>query len=335
MRANIVESMGTLSPFNSPVVKLERLFEAPNIEIFAKLDLLQLSGSTKERTAGSLVDAFMKSGELKPGGMVIESTSGNLGIALSRQCVVRGIQFVAVVDENANKSAIDIMRAYGATVDLVVNQPDGNKLAARRQRVQQLLAENPGAVTTNQYGSPNNPRAHYSSTMPEILDALDGDLDMLFVATSTTGTILGCQNYIREHGLDTKLVAVDALGSVLFGGESGNRRLPGLGAGIVPELALQAEPDRVFRISEIEMVRGCRALACSEGILAGASTGAIVAAMGQMLPEIPDGSRIAFLVHDSGVPYLHSVYNDEWVRQTLGEQPEPEGISALEDQPVQ
>lgn len=330
-----MESMGTLSPFNSPVVKLERLFEVPNIEIFAKLDLLQLSGSTKERTAGSLIDAFMKSGELKPGGMVIESTSGNLGIALSRQCVVRGIQFVAVVDENANKSAIDIMRAYGATVDLVVNQPDGNKLAARRQRVQQLLAENPGAVTTNQYGSPNNPRAHYSSTMPEILDTLNGDLDMLFVATSTTGTILGCQNYIREHGLDTKLVAVDALGSVLFGGESGNRRLPGLGAGIVPELALQAEPNRVFRISEIEMVRGCRALARSEGILAGASTGAIVAAIGQMLPEIPDGSRIAFLVHDSGVPYLHSVYNDQWVRQTLGEQPEPEGISALEDQPVQ
>lgn len=330
-----MESMGTLSPFNSPVVKLERLFEAPNIEIFAKLDLLQLSGSTKERTAGSLIDAFMKSGELKPGGMVIESTSGNLGIALSRQCVVRGIQFVAVVDENANKSAIDIMRAYGATVDLVVNQPDGNKLAARRQRVQQLLAENPGAVTTNQYGSPNNPRAHYSSTMPEILDALDGNLDMLFVATSTTGTILGCQNYIREHGLDTKLIAVDALGSVLFGGESGNRRLPGLGAGIVPELALQAEPDRVFRISEIEMVRGCRALARSEGILAGASTGAIVAAMGQMLPEFPVGSRIAFLVHDSGVPYLHSVYNDQWMRQTLGEQPESECISALEDQPVQ
>ncbi|WP_302487536.1 2,3-diaminopropionate biosynthesis protein SbnA [Glutamicibacter mysorens] len=330
-----MDSAGTLSPFKSPLVKLERLFDMPDIEIFAKLDMLQLSGSTKERTAASLIESCIESGRLRPGGMVIESTSGNLGIALSRQCVVRGIQFVAVVDENANKSAIDIMRAYGATVDLVVNQPDGNKLAARRQRVQQLMAENPGAVTTNQYGSPNNPRAHYSSTMPEILDALDGNLDMLFVATSTTGTILGCQNYIREHGLDTKLVAVDALGSVLFGGESGNRRLPGLGAGIVPELALQAEPDYVFRISEIEMVRGCRALARSEGILAGASTGAIVAAMGQMLPEIPDGSRVAFLVHDSGVPYLHSVYNDQWVRETLGEQPEAEGISAFEDQPVQ
>lgn len=323
-----MDSVGTLSPFNSPTVKLDRLFDAPGIEIFAKLDLLQLSGSTKERTAGSLIDSFMQSGQLQPGGMVIESTSGNLGIALSRQCVVRGIKFVAVVDENANKSALDIMRAYGATVDLVVNQPDGNKLAARRQRVAQLLAENPGSVTTNQYGSPHNPAAHFSSTMPEIMEAVDGRLDMLFVATSTTGTILGCQNYVREHGLSTKLIAVDAMGSVLFGGESGNRRLPGLGAGIVPELALQAKPDRVFRIPEIDMVRGCRMLARREGILAGASTGAIVSAMGQLLPEIPQGSRIAFLVHDSGVPYLHSVYNDDWVREQLGE--EPDSIEALQ-----
>lgn len=323
-----MDSVGTLSPFNSPTVKLDRLFDAPGIEIFAKLDLLQLSGSTKERTAGSLIDSFMQSGQLQPGGMVIESTSGNLGIALSRQCVVRGIKFVAVVDENANKSALDIMRAYGATVDLVVNQPDGNKLAARRQRVAQLLAENPGSVTTNQYGSPHNPAAHFSSTMPEIMEAVDGRLDMLFVATSTTGTILGCQNFVREHGLSTKLIAVDAMGSVLFGGESGNRRLPGLGAGIVPELALQATPDRVFRIPEIDMVRGCRTLARREGILAGASTGAIVSAMGQLLPEIPQGSRIAFLVHDSGVPYLHSVYNDDWVREQLGE--EPDSVEALQ-----
>lgn len=324
-----MESVGTLSPFNSPTVKLERLFESADVEIFAKLDLLQLSGSTKERTAGSLIEAFMKSGQLQPGGMVIESTSGNLGIALSRQCVVRGIKFVAVVDENANKSALDIMRAYGATVDLVLNEPDQNKLAARRKRVQQLLAENPGSVTTNQYGSAQNPDAHFRSTMPEIIKALDGRLDMLFVATSTTGTMLGCQKYVREHGLSTKLIAVDAQGSVLFGGQPGTRRLPGLGAGIVPELALQAEPDRVFRIPEIQMVHGCRKLARREGILAGASTGAIVAAMEQMLPEIPHGSRVAFLVHDSGVPYLHSVYNDAWVRENLGE--EPEAVAQMND----
>lgn len=325
-----MEVTGALTPFNSPIVKLERLLDANEIEIFAKLDSLQLSGSTKERTAESLITAFLETGELKPGGMVVESTSGNLGISLARQCIVRDIRFVAVVDENANKSALDIMRAYGATVDLVVDPPDGNRLAARRKRVATLLAENPGAVTTNQYGSARNPEAHYSTTMPEIMEAMGGDLDMLFVATSTTGTILGCQKYVREHQLKTKLIAVDALGSVLFGGQSAERRLPGLGAGIVPELSLEVQPDEVLRIPEIEMVRGCRLLAKREGILAGASTGAIVAAMGKMLPEIPQGSRVAFLVHDSGVPYLHTVYNDEWVQKTLGESPQSANLAELE-----
>ncbi|MDO5745952.1 MAG: pyridoxal-phosphate dependent enzyme, partial [Micrococcaceae bacterium] len=314
--------VGTLSPFQSPTVKLQRLFEEPGIEVFAKLDLLQLSGSTKERTANSLIEALLASGRLAPGGMIVESTSGNLGVALARQSAVRGIRFIAVVDEAANRSAIEVMSAYGAGIDMVPTPPDGNRLAARRERVQRLLTENPGSVTTNQYGSPENPGAHFSTTMPEIMDAVDGRLDMLFVATSTTGTLLGCQRYLRQHHKQTKLVAVDACGSVLFGGETGPRRFPGLGAGIVPELALQAEPDMVCRIKEIDMVHGCRKLATREGILAGASTGAIVAAMEELLPTMASGSRIGFLVHDSGVPYLNTVYDDQWVRENLGAEPE-------------
>ncbi|MFL4475340.1 pyridoxal-phosphate dependent enzyme [Paeniglutamicibacter sp. MACA_103] len=323
-------SVGTLSPMSSPTVKLQRLLEAPGIEVFAKLDLLQLSGSTKERTANSLIESLLSSGRLEPGGLIVESTSGNLGIALARQSVVRGIGFVAVVDENANRSALEIMRAYGARIELVPTPPDGNKLAARRQRVQRLLAEHPGAVTTNQYGSPDNPDAHFTTTMPEFMEAVDGRLDMLFVATSTTGTLLGCQRYLRQHRLETKLVAVDAVGSVLFGGDSGLRRFPGLGAGIVPELALQADPDVVCRVAEIDMVRGCRKLAKREGILAGASTGAIVAAMERQLPGIEAGSRIGFLVHDSGVPYLHTVYDDDWVRTNLGFEPEPDTLPTMQ-----
>lgn len=322
-------SVGTLSPFQSPTVKLQRLFESHEIEVFAKLDLLQLSGSTKERTANSLIESLLKAGMLEPGGMIVESTSGNLGIALARQSAVRGVRFVAVVDENANRSAIDIMRAYGAVIDVVTTPADGNKLAARRRRVRHLLTEYPGAVTTNQYGSPDNPDAHFRTTMPEFMEATDGRLDMLFVATSTTGTLLGCQRYLRQHHQETKLVAVDAVGSVLFGGESGLRRFPGLGAGIVPELALQADPDVVCQIEEIDMVRGCRKLAKREGILAGASTGAIVTAIEQLLPHIQAGSRIGFLVHDSGVPYLHTVYDDDWVRSNLGADAEPE--TALQD----
>lgn len=326
-----MNNLGTLHPFETPTVRLSRLFESFDAEIYAKLDLLQLAGSTKERTANGLIEDLLSSGRLLPGGMIIESTSGNLGIALARQCVVRGIQFTAVVDENANALALEIMRAYGATVDLVQTPADGNKLAARRGRVQDLLAASPGSVTTNQYGSPANPRAHFESTMPEIMAGSGGDLDYLFVATSTTGTLLGCQQYIREHGLNTKVVAVDSVGSVLFGGESGTRRLPGLGAGVLPELAAGAEPDLVFQTEEIDMVRGCRLLARREGILAGASTGAIVAAMGRLLPTLEPGARIAFIVHDTGVPYLQTVYNDAWVRATLNAEPgpEPDEVTAL------
>lgn len=314
--------LGTLQPFVSPTVKLNRLFEAWNVEVYAKLDLLQLAGSTKERTANGLLEDLLGSGRLQSGGMIVESTSGNLGIALARQCVVRGIRFTAVVDENANPLALELMKAYGATVNLVQTPSDGNKLAARRRRVSDLLAKFPGSVTTNQYGSLANPRAHFDTTMPEIIAGSGGHLDYLFVATSTTGTLLGCQQYVRAHGLATKIVAVDSVGSVLFGGTAGTRRLPGLGAGVVPELASAAEPDLVFQIEEIDMVRGCRQLAHREGILAGASTGAIVAAMGTLLPSLDAGSRVAFMVHDTGVPYLQTVYNNEWVRTVLNEDPD-------------
>lgn len=321
---------GTLQPFVTPTVKLSRLFERNDIEVYAKLDLLQLAGSTKERTANGLIEELLGSGQLQPGGMVIESTSGNLGIALARQCVVRGVKFTAVVDENANPLALELMEAYGASVELVPTPADGNKLAARRRRVSELMARNPGSVTTNQYGSLANPRAHYETTMPEIIAGSGGNLDYLFVATSTTGTLLGCQQYVRAQGMSTKIVAVDSVGSVLFGGREGKRRLPGLGAGILPELAASAEPDLVFQMQEIDMVRGCRRLAHSEGILAGASTGAIVAAMDVLVPTLGAGARVAFMVHDSGVPYLQSVYSDEWVRNTLNAEldPQPSAHSA-------
>lgn len=325
-----MNSLGTLKPFATPTVKVSRLFDSYDIDIYAKLDLLQLAGSTKERTANGLIEELLGSGQLQAGGTIIESTSGNLGIALARQCVVRGVKFMAVVDDNANPLAVELMKAYGAVVIRVATPVDGNKLAARRRRVRDLLAAHPGSVTTNQYGSLANPRAHFETTMPEIIAGSGGNLDYLFVATSTTGTLLGCQQYVQAHGLNTQIVAVDSVGSVLFGGVAGTRRLPGLGAGVLPELAAAAEPDMVFQIEEIDMVRGCRRLARREGILAGASTGAIVAAMEKLLPSLKAGTRIGFMVHDTGVPYLQTVYNDEWVRATLHQEPEREQETSAE-----
>lgn len=308
--------------FTSPTVQLRSVFPQTQVQIYAKLDNLQMTGSTKERTAYSLLEGLTQAGQLARGGTVIESTSGNLGMALARQCVLRGVQFIAVVDERANKAATAVMAAYGATVDLVPTPPDGNRLRARVARVRHLLDSVPGSVTTNQYSNENNPTAHASSTFPEVCEAIGGFPDRIFVATSTAGTLLGCLRAVDSAQAPTQVVAVDSEGSALFGGDIAERYLPGLGAGFETDLSLQAKPHVVRRIPEVEMVRGARILARREGILAGASTGALIAALGWDLAHV-DRDLVAcqkwvFLVHDGGQPYLPTVYDDTFVDTTFG-----------------
>lgn len=311
---------------SSPLTVLEQLYgDHRNVRIVAKLDLLQVSGSTKERTAASLLAGLMDRGEITPGATVVESTSGNLGAALARQCALQGMQLIAVVDEFANISAQRAMKAYGAQVVQVSTPADGNRLHARVAKVAELLREIPGSVTTDQYGNADNARAHELTTMPEFVSDLGAPPDRMYVATSTVGTLLGCHNAIERSGWPTLMVAVDAAGSVLFGGEPGERRLPGLGAGFVTELSKRIAPHLVHRISEMEMVIGCRMLARREGILAGASTGAIVAAIGRDLETLDAGSTVGMLIHDGGQPYLPTVYDDDWVAANLGA---PEAVDA-------
>lgn len=313
----------------TPMTRLDRLFPSARVAIHAKLDGLQLSGSVKERTAVALLDGLVRDGLLAPGGTVVESTSGNLGVALARLCAISSYTFVAVVDERANVAACLSMQAYGARLERVATPADGNRLAARVRRVRELLDAIPGAVTTNQYGNPDSPAVHATSTYPEIVAGLGGPPSHLYAATSTSGTLLGLQGAAVASGHDVELVAVDAEGSALFGGTPGDRLLPGLGAGFETELSQSACPDVVHRIPERDMVLGCRLLARREGILAGASTGAIVAALGRDLARLPDDARVALIVHDTGMPYLPTVYDDAWVREHLGPEPlQPAALAA-------
>lgn len=223
----------------TPLLRLWNLGTRDDLEVYGKLELFNPAGSAKDRTARSLLRDAMASGRVREGSLVVESSSGNLGIALARACRLEGVRFLCIVDARTNRSAVTAMKAYGAQVE-VIWEPDpdlGDLLATRRRRVAQILAEVPGAVNLNQYENPANPRAHREGTMAEIADALDGDVDELFVATSTTGTISGCAGYCAEHGLSTRLTAVDAMGSVLFGGQPGRRLIPGFGAGVEPPLA--------------------------------------------------------------------------------------------------
>ncbi len=303
----------------TPLVRLDRLFPESGIEILAKLESANPGGSTKDRPALSMVRDAVASGRLRPGGTVVESSSGNLGVALARVCLEHAVRFVCVVDSRTNGTAVAAIRALGGRIEMVTD-PDpetGDLLTARLRRVERLLSEIPGAVNLHQYGNPANPAAHEDGTMREIAEATGHRLDVLMAAVSTTGTLAGCSAYLRRTSMDTTTVAVDAEGSVLFGGTAAPRPLPGLGAGVVTDISRTVAPDRVVRVSGVDCVVGARLLAEREGILAGASTGGIVHALGTIASDLAPGSRVALIVHDSGVPYLGTVYDDNWVRTTL------------------
>src|ERR1051325_2433408 len=212
MNENILSTIG-----HTPLVRLTRVFPDCPFRLFAKLEGFNPGGSAKDRPALHILREAMRNGVVKPWTVVIESSSGNLGIGLAQVCRYLGLRFICVVDSKTTAQNIRILRAYGAEIDLVSNPPPvtGEFLQARIDRVQTLLQTIPDSFWTNQYANLSNARAHYRTTMHEIATELEGRIDYLFVATSTCGTLRGCAEYIWDHNLSTKIFAVDALGSVI------------------------------------------------------------------------------------------------------------------------
>jgi cysteine synthase A len=301
---------------NTPLVRLGRLFRSA--EVYAKLELLNPSGSAKDRPALRMIRQAWQAGKIGPGSVVIESSSGNLAISLATICNLLGLRFISVIDPRTTENNVRILKAAGAEIELV-RDPDpttGEYLPARLRRVQQLLKEISGSYWPNQYGNPDNYLAHYHTTMKEIIDEL-GRADFVIGAVSTCGTLRGCAEYVRDRGLATRIVGVDAEGSVIFGRSEGKRRFPGLGAGIVPPFCTAEFADRVVHVSDREIVAGCRLLAREESILAGASSGAVIAAAKRIEPDLA-GAVVVVIIHDRGERYLDSVYSDEWIAREFG-----------------
>lgn len=314
--ANILETIG-----GTPLVRLEKLFPGLPFELYAKLEALNPGGSIKDRPALEIFREGLRSGLIRPGSVIVESSSGNMGIALAQACRYYGLRFICVVDPKASPQNLRVLRAYGAEIDLVP-EPDpetGEFLKARLDRVRQILGERPDAVWPNQYESLLNPGSHFRTTMHEVAAALDGRVDVLFVGTSTCGTIRGCAEYVRDHGLKTRVVAVDALGSRIFSDVEAKRRLPGLGAGIHPPLLDRGLVDEVVHVTDLDCVAFCRRLVVREAILAGGSSGGVLAAVDQLRARIPAGARCVALLPDRGERYLETVFSDDWVRENFGE----------------
>jgi len=298
----------------TPLVVLGRQFPPPGPTVIAKLELMNPSGSMKDRSAAYIIERGIADGTITAASHLIESSSGNFGIALAAAARVHGLEFTCVVDPKTTPANLQILQRLGARVELVTDPDDhGCHLDARLARVARLCREQPGSIWINQYANERAWQAHYHGTGGEILADLDRPIDCLVVPVSTTGTILGLARRLRGAFPRLHVVAVDAAGSVIFGGSPGPRQVPGFGAGRRPELLAPDEIDEVVYVSDRDAVAGCRSLATTEGILAGGSSGAAVIAIERLRSRLPEHWQVLTVLPDRGDRYLDQVYDDDWV----------------------
>lgn len=304
----------------TPLVRIARAIPDCPFQVYAKVEGLNPGGSIKDRPAMDMIVKGIQSGLIRSETTVVESSSGNMGIGLAQACRYFGIRLICVVDPKATRQNIRLMEAYGAEVDLVSEpDPETNEfLPARINRVRYLLSTLRDSFWPNQYANPDNAISHYR-TMDEIVTALDGQVDYIFCATSTCGTLRGCADYVRERSLAIKIVAVDAIGSIIHGGVRSKRLIPGHGAAVVPELYASNLASHCIHVSDVDCIVGCRRLARREALLAGGSSGAILMALDHAKHMIPRNSRCVLIFADRGERYLDTIFSDSWVKEHFGD----------------
>ena len=283
--------------------------------LYGKIEGLNPGGSAKDRPAAQMLRSALARGDIGPRTTVVESSSGNMAIGLAQACACLGLKLVCVIDQKATAQHRKLLAAYGATID-VVTAPDGDFLAARIARVKTLVAQRDDIYWPNQYANPENARSHWQ-TAREIF--ADTPVDYLFCATSTCGTLRGCSDYLADTDAPTQLVAVDAIGSVIFGESRRPRLIPGHGASLRPPLVEGARVRRVVHVSDLDCVVGCRRLVTREGLLVGGSAGGVLTAIERVQDSVPAGAVCVAILADSGERYVDTIYSDAWVAEHFGD----------------
>ncbi len=287
--------------------------------LYLKCEGFNFAGSIKLKAATEMLAAAERTGRVFPGSILVESSSGNFGVAMAVLAASRGLRFLCVTDPRSNVATRQLIEALGGRVQMVTDADrTGGFLAARIACVRELCAADDRYVWLNQYANPDNWIAHYRSTAPAIRRQFP-DLDVLFVGAGTTGTVMGCARYFREVQPRTRVVAVDAVGSVTFpGSPPGPRMIPGLGTGVRPQLVDERYLHDVVHVNEADTVRACHTLA-ARGFVFGGSTGTVVSGALSWLAEHATAETTAVAIApDLGERYLDTLYDPEWLRATYG-----------------
>jgi cysteine synthase A len=287
--------------------------------LFLKCEGFNFAGSIKLKTAIEMVETAERDGALTPESVIVESSSGNLGVALSVIAASKGYRFLCVTDSRCNLTTRLMMEALGSQVHVIATQnPHGGFLGARIDYVRALCDSDDRYVWLSQYTNPSNWKAHYRRTAPEIARDFPR-LDVLFVGAGTTGTLMGCARYFREWHRPVRIVALDSAGSVSFGGPPGRRMIPGLGMSMRPPLLDESYVDEVIHVEEANTIRACRRLA-RRGFLFGGSTGTVVSgAMGWLDQHDTRDLTAVAIAPDLGERYLDTIYQTNWLQALYGE----------------
>ena len=271
--------------------------------LLAKLEYFNPAGSVKDRVAKAMLDEAEKAGELKPGAVIIEPTSGNTGIGLAAVAAARGYKAVIVMPDTMSEERRRLVKAYGAELVLT----DGKKgMTGAIEKAEELKAEIPGSIIAGQFVNPANPKAHFETTGPEIYEDTDGKVDIFVAGVGTGGTVTGVGRYLKSKNPDIKIVAVEPSDSAVLSGKSaGPHKLQGIGAGFVPKVLDVSVCDEIVTVTSEEAFAAGREMGRREGVLVGISSGAALHAAKELAKrEENEGKTIVVLLPDTGDRYL-------------------------------
>lgn len=307
---NVLETIGS-----TPLIKLNKLTEGIEALVLGKVECFNPGGSVKDRPALKMVEEAEQLGLLKPGGTIIEPTSGNTGTGLAQIAAVKGYRCILVCPDKVASEKINLLKAYGAEVVIVPTSVSANSHESYYSVANRLTVEIPGAWQPNQFANPTNPKAHYLTTGPEIWKQTDGKITYLVAGVGTGGTISGTGRFLKEKNPNLKIIGVDPEGSIYSGDLAGSYKVEGIGEDFIPRTADLKIIDEFVRVSDKEAFITTRRLAREEGLLVGGSCGAAVFGALSLKGRLTKDDVVVVILPDSGRGYLSKIFSDEWMRE--------------------
>jgi cystathionine beta-synthase len=315
--SNLAEAVG-----NTPLVKLQKLVQDSPATILAKIEFLNPTASVKDRMAVYILDQAVKTGELKPGGTIVEMTSGNTGAAVAMYAAAHGYHLVLTIPDKMSDEKIDTLKAYGAQVHICPTAVAPDDPLSYYETAKRLASEIENSFLMGQYFNLNNIEAHYRSTGPEIWEQTEGMITMLLGGIGTGGTISGTAKYLKERNPKIKVVAVDAVGSVYYDHFKHNKipeahpyLVEGIGDDMLCPTTDFSVIDDIIQVSDKDAFLTARRLAREEGILAGGSSGSAIFATLECTRDLTKDDIVVVILPDSGTKYLSKIYSDSWMKQ--------------------